>query len=197
MRVQTDQAQHRKFGEAGEDGAELGTREAELRVLAAGADERVRVRFDAGVDAQHHVDGCSSGRQCGEALEFLVIVDDVEGHAAVDDGLQFGLRLSAAMEVHASGGEAAAFGRDEFAERADIEPQRGRSKMLGERRTQKRLGRVGDRNPVRCTGARETVDLQIEHVEIDEKQRRAVRFGEFARRNAGDPAFHRSLLRHW
>ena len=58
--------------------------------------------------------------------------------------------------------------------------------MLGERRAQERLAGVRDADAVRRERFGEAVHLQIEHVEVDDEQRRAVHCGELARGHAAE-----------
>ncbi len=175
---------------------DIGRRDPEFRVLAAGADELVGVRFDPGVDPDHHVERRCGPRNRCQALELFVTVDDIERDAPFGNRLELRVGLRCTVKVDAATREAAAFGGEQLAERAHVDAQRCRSEMLGERGAPECFGGVPDDDPATGKRARETFDLEVELVEIDDEQRRTVRCGEFARGDPADRAIDRCRLDH-
>ena len=79
-------------------GEAAGDTDAELAVFLAGADLGVRVRVDAGRDAQQNgLALAARRRQLREAPQLVGVVDDKAAHARLDTQLQFFIGLEIAV----------------------------------------------------------------------------------------------------
>ena len=96
--------------------------DAELRIVAAGAHEGVRVCFDADVETEQYGGATSVACERCEALQLLDAVDGDGADATVAGGLQLVGGFSRAVQREPLGIDTCALRRDDLAQRTDVNP---------------------------------------------------------------------------
>jgi hypothetical protein len=155
---------------------------AELRVGPAGGDARVRVRRDAGGDAQEDPLGpAGRAHERLEPLDLVEVVDDDVADPRLDGLAQLAVGLRVAVQVDARRVEAGGQGHRQLAAAGDVAGQA----LLGEdpqdRRAGEGLGGEVDLDVVAVAlGERgeEPAGARAQHRLVDDVERRAERAGQ-------------------
>ena len=167
-------------------GGERRFRKAELRVVAGGAHRGVRGCRNAGVHTQHHVDGPRGITARTHAFEFFCAVDDDAPDAPGDRRVQFVVTLATAVQHEPVRRKSGAFGREQLAQRTDVDRERRAHQPLRERNEKQRFGRIGDVGVELCRGVGKRCDRRVENTGVDDEQRRAIDSCQLAGRDAAE-----------
>ena len=139
--------------------------------------------------------GARSACERSQALELLAIVDDDPPDASAGRGCELFVRFAAAVHHDARCRKAGAFRGEQFAQRTDVERERGCRQTARERDDQERLSGVCDVDVQFRTERGEARRRGVENVAVDDEQGRAVgcrqRFGrDAAERRSGALSLH-------
>src|SRR5271165_4631775 len=103
----------------------------------------MRVRVDAGVDAQEQVDRPAAVDPLGERIKLVEMIHDDPAGAAGSSCVQLFTGLPAAMKDEALRGDTGPLGSHEFTDRADVDLQGGSGDAARESNEEERFRRVG------------------------------------------------------
>jgi hypothetical protein len=148
--------------------------DSEFAFVAAGADKRVAAGFDSDVETKDDVDSRSVVADCGEPAELFHAVGDDVAQTSRTRGLQLVLRLAGPVKGYSLRRKSGALGRDELAQRADVQADRMAREPAKKLYGRKCFGGVTDLDAEVLRSSERGVNRIVDRIEVDDEQRRAV-----------------------